>query len=241
MRDVRDRLERWLASLPWDEVRGDQEHGFDPGALPSRTERIGDWEFSFPAWPRKAEDRSRPGRAIAAGPSDGAVLEHSATLRDRLEEKAAKYGSPSDAVVIAVRLDRIGAGFDDVDRALLGPTIGRALPGDPATVVATGRRGTGLFRHASGRARNRHVAGILVFSVELRPWSITRVMPTLWVHPDPERHLPADLPWRRVAPSGGDPEITEGTFDPGQVFELPDRERFDDPREWPGEPFEHLA
>lgn len=144
-------------------------------------------------------------------------------------------------MVIAVRVDRIGAGYDDVERALLGPTIGRALPGDPATVVATGRRGTGFFRHESGRSRNRHVAGVLVFSLELRPWSLTRVTPTLWLHPNPGRSLPADLPWRRVELGGGEPEVSEGTFDPGQVFELPDRERLDDPREWPGEPFDQLA
>ncbi len=86
---------------------------------------------------------------------------------DRLTEKAGKYGEPAEPVIIAVRLDRLGAHANDVSVALMGPTIGRVDSSDLTTTSPTGRRGSGLFRHASGRWRNAHVAGVLVWDIEL--------------------------------------------------------------------------
>lgn len=237
MRDVRRRLERWLAKLDWADVRAAQERTFDMDALPTRTERVGDWTFSFQAWPRNPEDRGRSGPVISAGPSDSAVWDHGGGLLERLEHKAGKYGSPPDPVVIAVRMDRLGAGDDDVLVALLGPTIGRLTSSSPPTVVPTGRRGTGLFRHTSGRWRNRHVAGVLLWDVELRRWSIAGRAPTLWAHPQPAHALPRGLPWRRIELRAEQPQVIEGPFDSAVAFDLPDAALFDDPSEWPGTPF----
>ncbi len=151
MRGVRGRLEHWLASLSWEDVRGGQERRVGIEALPSRIERVGDWQFSFRAWPRRPADRGRAGPAIWAGPAHGAVWEHSGVLLDRLEEKATKYGTPPEPVVLAVGMDRLGARADDVSTALFGPTIGSARPGKPATVVATSRRGDEFFATVSAR------------------------------------------------------------------------------------------
>jgi len=237
MRDVRRRLERWLAGLDWAEIRTAQQRAFNMDALPARTERVGDWTFSFQAWPRKPEDRGRPGPTISAGPSDSAVWDHGGTLLDRLEQKADKYGTPSDPVVITVRMDRLGVRGDDVLITLLGPRIGRLTSLTAPTLVPTGCRGSGLFRHSSGRWRNRHVAGVLFWDVELQPWSVARRAPTLWLHPWPAHALPPDLPWRRVDLRAEQPKVLEGTFDPAVALELPDAELFDDPSEWPGTPF----
>jgi len=238
MRDVRRRLDRWLAELDWASVRAEQERVSDLESLPTRTERVGAWTFSFQAWPRQPKDRGRPQPAISAGPSDGAVWDHGGSLLDRLESKAGKYGKPSDPVLIAVRMDRLGARADDVLVALLGPTVGRLSPADPPNVVSTGRRGAGLFRDSSGRWRNRHVAGVLFWDLELRPWSVARRAPTLWLHPQPAHPLPRDLPWRRVDLRPHEPQVVEGDFDPTRAFDLPGAECFDSPSEWPGVPFE---
>lgn len=234
MREVRRQLERWLATLDWAEERGKQV-AFNFEAMRAHTERVGDWEFSFRAWPRSPETRGRPGPTIAAGPSDGATFDHGGTLLDRLTEKATKYGTPSEPVVIAVRLDRLGANTEDVTVALLGPTIARIDPANRATTAATARRGTGLFRHESGRWRNQHVAGVLVWDIELRPWSIAREMPTLWRHPQPDHELPRSLPWHSIELDLlARPRFLAGTFDPVRTFDLPDIAYFEDQAYWPG-------
>ncbi|HEU4658479.1 MAG TPA: hypothetical protein VFR97_13180 [Capillimicrobium sp.] len=241
MRDIRRRLERWLQMLNWDEVRLAHEHGAGFDALPARTERVDDWEFSFEAWPREAHRRGRIGSAICAGPSDGTIADQASTLRDRLEAKARKYGVPSAPTVIALGMDRLGADADDVECALLGPKIGRVVPENPAVIRSAGKRGTGFFRDTSGRMRNRHVSGVLVFDVEFRPWSVARVAPVLWLHPDPAHAVSDSLPWDRVDLKGDRPRIIRGTFEPTQVFELPDAALFENPRYWPGEPFQAVG
>ncbi len=145
MRDVRRRLESWLAELDWSTARAAQEHLPDGDALPACSVSVGDWAFSFRAWPRRPQDRGAPLPAISAGPADGGVFDHGATILDRLINKADKYGEPTEPVIIAVRLDRLGANADDVSVALMGPTIDRVDPSDPASTTPTGRHGTGLF------------------------------------------------------------------------------------------------
>lgn len=144
-------------------------------------------------------------------------------------------------MIIAVRLDGMAVGEEDVRVALTGPTIGRLDEIDPTKVVVTGKHGAGLFRDASGQWRNRHVAGVLVWDTELRPWSITRQAPTLWLHPSPDIGVAIDLPWRQIKLDGVGPETVPGWFDPGVLFDLPDGEIFEDARDWPGKPFARAA
>ena len=240
MRDVRRRLERWLATRDWQDVRAAQEQGFNYDALPTTTASAGDWSFTFRAWPRPPEDRgANDGRAIHAYPSDGGVFDHAGTLLERLEQKADKYGEPAFPVIIAVRLDRLSADIADIRAALMGPSIGRVNPANPGRTVSTGRHGTGMFRHESGRWRNRHVAGVLFWDLELRPWSVARRAPTLWLHLQPGQPLPP-LPWSCVRQDTGAARYDAGSFEPALVPELPEVDRFADPAEWPGELFAAL-
>jgi hypothetical protein len=233
MREVRRRLERWLADLDWAETRALQERAFSFETMDRRIERVGDWQFSFRAWPREPEKRGVPGPAIAAGPSDGATFDHAGTLLGRLSEKAGKYRVSGDPVIIAVRLDRIGADTEDIAAALFGPTIGRADPGK-TTTIPTGRRGTGFFRHEDGRWRHRHVVGILVWDIDLRPWSIARQQPVFWRHPHPLQAAPS-LPWHfAYLDASANPKVTVGAFDPTRAFDLPDASDFDERADWPG-------
>jgi hypothetical protein len=224
MREVRQRLERWLAGLDWSDEREKQERHFSFATMPGRTERVGDWAFSFRAWPRKSEDRGRPGAAIVAGPSDGGTFDHGGTVLDRLTEKATKYGTPEDPVIIAVRIDRLSTPAEDVKVALYGPVAER----------------TALFRHESGRPRNRHIAGVLVWDLELRPWSVARQTPVLWRHPEPLNELPGDLPWASVELDANDVvRFRPGSFDPVETLDLPEATELDAARDWPGRPEFH--
>lgn len=241
MRDVRRRLERWLATLDWQVVRAAQEQRFNYDALPRTTDGAGDWSFTFRAWPRLPQNRgTNDGRAIHAYPSDGGVFDHAGTLLERLEQKASKYGKPEFPVVIAVRLDRLSADVADIRAALMGPSVGRVNPANPGKTVPTGRHGTGMFRDESGRWRNRHVAGVLAWDLELRPWSVARRTPTLWLHPQPERPLPPGLPWSCVRNDTRAARYAAGSFNPALVPELPEVDRFPDPAQWPGELFARL-
>ncbi|WP_041730498.1 hypothetical protein [Conexibacter woesei] len=138
--------------------------------------------------------------------------------------------------MIAVRMDRMGIDDDDVLAALLGPSIGIHTGSQPTTADSN-RRGNGLFTAESGRFRKRHVVGVLFFDGELRPWSIARCAPTLWLHPEPTRALDIELPWRCIDLQQGHFPITHGRFDPTSVFDFPDSELFEDLTKWPGKPF----
>ncbi len=78
---------------------------------------------------------------------------------------------------------------------------------------------------------------MLIWDIELRPWSVARRAPTLWVHPQPNRPPPSDLPWKRVSYKGGAVVVADGSFDPAHAFQLPDIQLFKHPSEWPGRPF----
>jgi hypothetical protein len=241
MRDVRRRLERWVGTLDWHAVREAQEVAFDLDALPSTNAIAGDWSFAFRAWPRRPEDRGAdPGRAIGAYPSDGAAFDHPGGLKERLEDKAAKYPDPGWPVVLAVRLDRLSASADDVRVALMGPSIGRPSATNPRHIERTGQFGTGFFRDESGRWRNRHVAGVLVWDIELRPWSIARCAPTLWLHPEPEHPIGPSLPWSHVTFEGNAARPAPGSFAAALVPELPGIDTCTEPSDWPGRLFETL-
>ncbi len=224
-RDLLGRLQAWVDTQQWERVRAEQEARCDFARLPRLDERIDDWRFTFLAWPRMAEHRGIASPAIGAGPSDGGTFDHESTLLARLERKGRRYGAPDEPLLLAIRIDKLSARSEDLASALYGP------------LLAGGRRGRGLFTDASGRARNRQVTGVLAWDLELRPWSVTRRAPVLWLHPDPAHRLAVTLPWRSVAQEAGELRVVEGDFAPETVFELPDAALFDDPRVWPGEPF----
>lgn len=237
MRDVVRRTRRWLDDLNWSEIRAELVSHKDPYRLPFREDHAGGWRFSFRAWPRAPKARGAGGGAIYLGPSEGGCFAHDETLRSRLEHKAKKYGTDLDEpLVIAVRFDEMGLDDQDVASALYGPSISTW---DPKTekVERTIRRGEGLW-HRDGVARNHQVTAVLAYSAELRPWSVSRISPTLWLNPSANHALP-DLPWDRAA-LGADGEIvrTAGTFDPSTAFALPAVAEVDGgPASWPGRAF----
>jgi hypothetical protein len=239
IRSVRRRVSEWLDGLDWARERAACEAAGDEW-LPSISIAVGDWTFTFQALPRPAEQRGMPGPIVGVPPSDGGVFNHGATLLDRLRDKADQCRGASVPVIVAVRLDGMAVDDHDLRVALMGPSIGRLSMGNPPRVIETGEHGPGLFRYAAGTWRNCHIAGVLAWDTELRPWSITRTAPTLWTHPSPALELPRGLPWSRVNLEA-EPAPSQGAFEPSDVFELPDRDLFAHGSMWPGQPFERTA
>jgi hypothetical protein len=238
MRDVARRVSRWLDGLDWSEVRAQFVQHKNPYLLPARVDRAGAWAFSFRAWPRSPSRRGRGGGAIMLGPSGGGAFAHDEMLLTRLERKAKKYGDDSleEPLVIAVRLDGMSVRDQDVVSALYGRSIG-VWDRSTSTVEPTSERGEGLW-HRDGKPRNRQVTGVLAYSSELRPWSVSRERPTLWLHPNAARPLPT-LPWdQAVLTADGSVVRTPGSFDPREVFALPGVDEVDGGADaWPGEAF----
>jgi hypothetical protein len=215
MRDVRRRVARWLDGLDWESERRRVGHG---GAvdLATHRDRAGDWRFRFHAWPRMSEHRGLGDGAISVFPSTGGSFDPIAPLRDALERKAKKYGPIDEPLILALRTDWMGTGEDDLARTLY--------------------RGGQALWHRDGRIRNRQVTGVLVFSSEMRPWSIAREQPVLWRCPDPAVALP-DLPWTQAHIGGAGLVHQDGTFDPGSAFTLPEVDAVGSPSAWPGPAF----
>ena len=238
MRDVRRRTDRWLRSLDADRERT-RLTTEGPDHLPSRTDGAGGCPFTLRAVPRPPGGRGPLSRAVMAGPADGGSFDHVSTIRERLRQKAQRYGDSDEPLLLAVRLDGVAVSTEDVASALYGPTVGRAVAGARHT-VATGHRGDGLW-HRSERCRNARVLGVLVCSAALRPWSVARVRPTLWLAPGTggggsDRTSPR-LPFDTVRLVDGHPTRTTGTFVPTEVFALPDGTTLDPGDQWPGDPF----
>lgn len=236
MKHVRQKVSSWLDSLDWAQERSAIDAGAGEDRPPAMSIGTGDWKFRFQAHARAAKWRGVPSPIIGLGPSDGGVFDHGATLLDRLSDKADQCRGASVPVIVAVRLDGMAVDDEDVRVALMGPSIGRLDMSDPPRVIDTGEHGVGLFRGADGAWRNRHIAAVLAWHTELRPWSITRQAPTLWTHPNPAFDLPRNLPWDRVQ-FDVEPHRVQGIFDPASVFDLPDGDLFPHASSWPGEPF----
>jgi hypothetical protein len=236
MRRVRQDVEAWLSGLDWEVERRKMAAAPDESALETFRAESGEWRFSFDAIPRAPDRRGASDQTILIGPSDGGVFDHPTTLLDSLGRKAAQCRGATVPVVIAARLDGMAVDGHDVRVALMGPSIGQLNPND-GSVAPTGEHGAGLYRDARGRWRNRHIVGVLVWSTELRPWSVTRQSPVLWAHPDPSLRLPTNLPWDRIELSSNDLQAIDGIFDPSAVFDLPDGDQFVNAAEWPGTPF----
>ncbi|UUY01588.1 hypothetical protein LRS13_12680 [Svornostia abyssi] len=236
MRGIRRGLERWLGSLDWTAER--EQMTRDPEGLPRRTFATGGWLFEFKAIPRPPHRRDDSQPIVLVGPSDGGSWDHPHDVRARLDEKAKKYGVASnEAVLVALRIDRMGLTDSDLAAALFGPTIGRFDP-DRLVVESTGNRGEG-FWSCDGLPRNQRIAGVLVYDIELRPWSVTRAAPTLWHRPSAGEDLPV-LPWRTATLRDAQIAITEPTAAPADFLDLPDAEQFSSPDQWPGRPFANL-
>jgi hypothetical protein len=217
MRQIRSEIETWLDRLDWENDRAAVEGGTGAGGLPARSWSRGDWHFTVRAWPKAPGQRGKSGPAIWAGPGGGGVYDDAGAIREVLQRKASAYGRPNHPLLLALHVDRVTADNEDVASALFGPNHGLPDAHDAGLRLS----GEGLWKGPSG-LRRRRVAAVVTWGVEFRPWSIARERPTYWSHPEA-----TDV-------------VLLPRFDPIDVFDLPEIDQFEDPREWPGRPLRHL-
>jgi hypothetical protein len=238
IRDLRKKLETWLDSLSWKDIRRANEA--DPFfELPELNLRTKDWSFVFRALPKSEELRGQPGvRPIGGGPMRSGWIDDRAALLAVASRKAKHYGSPPHPLVLALCSDRDFADDEDVNAVLFGQEAMVATSSAPDASWKPIRRPNGLWRGPTGW-RNEHVGGVLACH-RLKPWAVATVQPKLWLHPGSEWTCAEVGPWTCFEVRSERETLAEasGAFAPEIHLELPDADQFESITEWPGKPFQ---
>lgn len=216
---VRRRVEEWLASFDYDELRGQQIE--NPRLLPTLDDGAGDWTFRFTAWPKppnRRGERLKTG-GVAIDPFRRLPTNGGKRLFERLRSKAGRYGDLDAPFLLAACLPEVSVDLEDVVDALHGE----------AAFVRTDDRfrptrlSNGVF---SGRGHPR-VSGVLL-AQQFRTWLVDDVVPLLWLNPKAAFPFADPIPIAAPAALRDDGQIVVGNAPtvPATFFGLPP--------EWPG-------
>ncbi len=162
------------------------------------------WRIEIVVFTKSPKHRGAYGeRIIGAGPLRGGMIDDRRPLRERLREKAGRYGELDRPYVIAVLVLRNFADHEDVMAALYGADVVRS---NVDTLVATADRAANGLWTAGRRARARGVSGVLV-ALNLSPFTVTTTEPRMWLNPWGTHPLDAgSVPWE-IAQAGPDDAI----------------------------------
>jgi hypothetical protein len=180
-------LSAWLAALDPDLVLQDieaaQANG-ELGVLPEKKFSFNGWVFSCVAYPNAPDKRYEGGGLLGSRSSSPTWLNNVERLYKTVAKKGHKYGTiiaSLDTQLIVAVLSVAGyAEQEDVTDAMFGRKHVRYYP-DDARRVEVVRRRDGYWR-APPSDRGVRVSGVL-FSHDMRPWSVASHLPKLWVNP----------------------------------------------------------
>jgi len=220
-------LEEWLSQLDYSEIRAAALRSWSD--VPTATLFDRGWEVVVRPIP-KAEDRHILSEISILEPSQGRFVDDHAAMCTDLQEKARKYRSVGEPLVLAVSNRRWTADREEVRVALFGaawehPRMMKALQIDPNWRKVP----EGLWLTRTG-ARYAEVAAVLEVD-KVSPWHVTDGRVTAWRNPL-ARDAIGPLPFQQVSV-----DLEHGTFDSRD----PSRsiaEILAIPSDWPhGEPF----
>jgi hypothetical protein len=171
-------LDQWLSQLIWEELRATIQRS--SAGLPTTTLENRGWMVTVRAIPR-AEDKRIPGPLVIAPPMQGRVARDYAAIKDDLEQKATKYRSSGEPIVLAFMNTRWTAGLGEAALALYGaawehPRMLRERR------VDQGYSPTGLWLTHTGSHYSEVVAVLEVEGVG--PWHLAEGRVTAWHNPD---------------------------------------------------------
>jgi hypothetical protein len=170
---------------------------------------------------------------VIEGGSGSAIDLHIAPLRKALAEKARQASALDQPYVVAVN-------FCHLNHYLIRPIdLHQALVGTETVVLGSDMCQRGMRPNRDGAftdgasPRMRAISAVMLAKDMAPDWAAT-YLPTIYLHPDPERPLRVDLPLPRARQSFDpdvEPEIEPAPAEAHQVFRLPEA--------WPGvKPFE---
>jgi hypothetical protein len=185
--EITNALEEWLASLDPDRVTEEIEsahlHG-ELGALPEKRFSFREWDFTCIAFPNAPDKRYAGGRLLGYHSAKPMWLNDVDRIHDTVKKKGHRYGnlvaSLNTPLVVAVLSVAGFAEQEDVTDAMFGRKAVEVRRDDPRSVQVVRQR-NGYWRGPSS-PRGTRVSGVL-FSHDVRPWSVASHLPSLWINP----------------------------------------------------------
>lgn len=217
---VRSQLKKWLDGLDYESLRSElEEEGLD--AMPTLDFDLEGWKVRFTAVPRSREKRSAEREKIIGYRSPGAQwVDTSTPIRDRIRDKATRYGDVQRPYLIAVSMSDTGLDTIDLMDALFGDEVLQVSVSDREEPEYTfGRKPKGAWVGPQGEINTR-VSAVLI-GVGASPWRVARA-PLILCH-NPWAKQPLEGPITSLpeyVPEEGDYENKEGVH-PRSVFDLP--------------------
>jgi len=192
---IRRFLENKLSNLDPDLIAKLDELGGEEALPHWRWEKEG-WRITFIPIPKKPEARGEPGlRPI--GMVESAVCwitPHKGIKNSIKNKKASNYGKLDDLpYVIAINaINEFGVNDSDISNALFGRIKVTVITrGNEIIGKVLGRKPDGAWYGPKG-PQNRRVSAVLI-AVNLTPWTIATVTPSLWHNPWAEHSLALDI------------------------------------------------
>ena len=201
-----------LRTAKYEEVlRIGQEQNYNPKYLPEASFQHGDWTIVGHLLPVLPEYRGRTKGIVGASSMGGGFVDDIGKTRDRLYEKARRYGRVEN-LIIALHCD---VSNDRLDEVLFGSqqyTIyvsNDASSTTPPPEPHHSQRMNGFWFNSSGPI-NRHVIGIVAY-YGVHPWALERSKAVFYSNPYLEGPMPA---WTKLIHhaeyTDGEVSISEG-------------------------------
>ncbi len=230
--EVVEPIQEWLSGFDWETERALVEQGQHNRAERTFTPR--DSVLTLQPYPKPPQSRGDPSfPTVAAGPTQGGVVDEASHIYSDLHDKASHYGRPDHPFVIAALCLRDFVEDRDIDAALYGPEVFRIpiLPEGGAGTAYVDREPMGLWQRGTEQRATR-VSGVLT-AIGLGPYFVATMPLTLWTNPWASMPLEAELPWRTVSGDLASNRLVtaDATRQPHEILGLPP--------DWPpGRPFD---
>jgi len=190
---IRKFLEEKLSNLDPDMIAKQFEQG-GLGVLPHWDLEHDGWQITFFPIPKKPEARGKPGvRPIGLKMQGVRLLTPHVGIRKSIQDKATKYGKLDLPYIVAINvIDEFGADDIDISNALFGEGQFTVIfRGNELIEQRSGQKPNGAWYGPEG-PRNRRVSAALV-TVNLSPWNIAKITPSLWHNPWANYTLTSDI------------------------------------------------
>ncbi len=176
-RQIKDPIERWLATLDYEEElakRTEQPLWKRP---PTRI-AFRDWEIEVQPIPMTTPIEDK--RLIGIGPTVAGYVDDAPRIKEAVLRKAGHYGPVSAPFIVALAPTSPILHEHDVVTALLGTLTRRVDPEHP--------EGGELFLVKDGAWSSgaEDVSGVLT-GAAIKPWTIAKYSPVLWLNPHAPR------------------------------------------------------
>lgn len=187
-------LDKWLQNLDYAELRAIATAG-SLSDMPTAALSHRGWEVTVRPIPKR-EDRRAMSSLSVMGPSKGRFVDDHSAMSADLREKARRYRSAGEPLVLAVTNRRWTADSEEIPLALFGAAWEQPRMMKALQIDRTWRDSPeGLWLTRSG---TQYAEVVAVLAVEnASPWSLADARLTVWHNPS-QRFLDLSLPFDHV-------------------------------------------